>query len=82
MNVTSGMVAKAVAGRENGSFFLITAVKDGFVFIADGKERKLEKPKMKSLKHIRLTKMVIDMNDITNKKLKKILSEINGTSEI
>lgn len=71
MEVKIGMVVKAIAGRDKDRFFVIKEVKDNFVLIVDGKSRKLEFPKKKKIKHLRLTKSIIDIEEITNKKLKK-----------
>lgn len=74
MTVVKGSVVRALAGRDQDRFFVAEAVEDRFVYIADGKERKLEKPKRKNVKHISPTGSVIDMTDMTDKKLRKILA--------
>lgn len=74
MNVVKGSVVKALAGRDQGSFFVAVAAEDRFVYIANGKERKLSSPKRKNVKHISPTGMVADMTDMTDKKLKRLLS--------
>ena len=80
MNIVKGSVVKSTAGRDQGSLFVATAVEDRFVFISDGKERKLEHPKRKNVKHISPTGSRIDTNGLTNKKLKKLLSELTTQS--
>lgn len=75
MKVVKGSVVKALAGRDQGSFFVAVAAEDRFVYIADGKERKLGSPKRKNVKHISPTGRVIDMTDMTDKKLKRLLTE-------
>lgn len=75
MNITIGSVVKALAGREKNSFYVAVGIHDGFVEIADGKERKLEKPKRKNIKHISPTKTIIDTKELTNKKLRKLIDE-------
>lgn len=74
MNVVKGSVVKALAGRDQGSFFVAVAAEDRFVYIANGKERKLSSPKRKNVKHISPTGTVADMTDMTDKKLKRLLS--------
>lgn len=74
MNVVKGSVVKALAGRDQGSFFVAVAAEDRFVYIADGKERKLSSPKRKNVKHISPTGTVADMTGMTDKKLKRLLS--------
>ena len=48
-----------------------------YVLISDGRTRKLSGPKKKSIKHLKMTGTVIDINDITNKKLKMVLKNID-----
>ena len=45
MEAKIGMIVRSAAGHDKGNFLVITAVEGDFAFIADGKERKLEKPK-------------------------------------
>ena len=54
---------------------VITAAEGDFAFLADGKERKLSKPKKKRLKHLSVTKTVIALDDLTDKGLRSCLRE-------
>ncbi|MBQ7132272.1 MAG: KOW domain-containing RNA-binding protein [Oscillospiraceae bacterium] len=74
MKIEKGRVVKALAGRDSGRFFVIVDIGEKFVEIADGKTRKLKEPKTKSLKHLMLTNTVTDIDGITDKKLRKVLS--------
>lgn len=74
MKVVNGSVVKALAGRDQGRFFVAVAAEDRFVYIADGKERKLLSPKRKNVKHISPTGTRLDMTDMTDKKLKRLMS--------
>ncbi|MCH5195006.1 MAG: KOW domain-containing RNA-binding protein [Oscillospiraceae bacterium] len=75
MDVQTGMIVRSAAGRDKGKFMVIAAIADGFVYLADGKERKLASPKKKNEKHICPTKTVISTDDLTDKGLRKILRE-------
>lgn len=75
MDIKVGSVVRARAGRDKDSYFVAVELNDGFVKIADGRTRKLEKPKLKNIKHISPTHRVIDTEQLTNKKLRKILAE-------
>lgn len=77
MNVLQGSVVKSLAGHDKNSYFVAIRIDSRYVYIADGKERKLESPKKKNIKHIAITKSVIDLHEITNKKLRKLLNEFN-----
>ncbi|MCC8135879.1 MAG: KOW domain-containing RNA-binding protein [Ruminococcus sp.] len=78
MKVQKGSVVKAAAGRDDGGYFVVTGVQNGFCFIADGKSRRLDSPKRKNIKHLRFTNSMIDLNDITDKKLRTLLKEFSA----
>ena len=77
MKLNVGSVVRAKAGRDNGGFFVVTALGKDHCFIADGKSRKLASPKRKNIKHIRVTDSMIDLNDITDKKLRNTLKQFS-----
>ncbi|MFA5658575.1 MAG: KOW domain-containing RNA-binding protein [Oscillospiraceae bacterium] len=77
MEIASGCVAKSIAGHDRGLYFVVIKVQEGYVYLANGKERKLEAVKRKNIRHISLTGKVIDLNEITNKKLRKLLDEFD-----
>ena len=74
-NIKVGSEGKACAGRDKGRWFVAVAVNGGFIEIADGKERRLEKPKRKNIKHISPTDTLIDTDGLTDKKLRKLIYE-------
>ena len=74
-----GSVVRADAGRDSGGFFTVTGTDGKYCFIADGKSRPLAKPKRKNIRHVRAANSMIDLNDITDKKLRKLLREIAET---
>lgn len=80
MEIKIGSVVRVRAGRGKGSCFVALENRDGFVNIADGKTRKLENPKKKNIKHISPMHRTIDTKDLTNKKLRKILAELETQS--
>ena len=57
---------------------LIPYLKDGFVYLADGKERKLSAPKKKNIRHIAFTKAEINLDNLTDKGLRSFLREYTG----
>ncbi len=55
-----GRVAVSSAGRDAGRMFIILSVIDAhYVYIADGDFRKIDHPKKKKLKHLKLTETVL-----------------------
>ena len=75
MELEVGMVVRAVAGRDADGFFVVTALDGEFVWIADGVRRKLSEPKHKRRTHLRRTCTVMDLNGITDKKLRTLLRD-------
>jgi len=79
------------AGRDEGKIFLITRLIDAnYAYISDGDLRRIEKPKKKKIKHLVITKDVIDTiankisTDIkvTNAEIRKALLEMQKPVEI
>ena len=60
MKLMKGSVVRAEAGRDGGGFFAVVGTDEKYCFIADGRSRKLDKPKRKNIKHIRITDSMID----------------------
>ena len=85
MILEKGQLVRSIAGHDIGEYFLVyQIIDDNFVLIVNGKTRKLEKPKLKKIKH--LSKMnkksdVIDSlnkNDLQsqNKKIRNVIFEL------
>lgn len=79
-----GSIVRAIAGRDELScfcgFFVVTGLEadTGYCFIADGRSRKLDSPKRKNIKHLRLTDSVLELDEITDKRLRTLLREYSG----
>lgn len=54
MEIDKSDIVLSLAGRDKGKHFFVIEKEDDFVLLADGKLRKLENPKRKKLRHIRL----------------------------
>ena len=80
MKLLKGSVVIAEAGRDGGKYFAVVEADEKYCLIADGKSRKLSSPKRKNIKHIRVTDSMIDLNDITDKKLRNALKQF-GSAE-
>lgn len=77
MKLKIGSVVRATAGRDGGALFAVTGIDGGFCTIADGKSRKLAHPKRKNRRHIALTSSVINIEEITDKRLRALLRELD-----
>lgn len=84
MQFKPGMIVKSDAGHDGGSYYVIVKAKENRFYIADGKRRKLNKPKCKNPKHLRHTNKAVDlMQTDTNQKLRRVLTDLNsGTMSV
>ena len=80
--IEKGMVVRSKAGHDSNRFYLVVDLCDPFAYIADGKTRRLAKPKKKSLKHLQKTNTRVDVSNIqTDNQLKQLLHPFNyGTA--
>ena len=77
-----GRVVYSKAGRDKGRFMVITAAEGETLWVCDGKERPLERPKKKNRKHIGLTNTVLDSGSMsTNRSLRRALKPFGATNE-
>ena len=52
MELKEGMLAISKAGHDKGCWYVVVKLEDEYAFLADGKNRLLEQPKRKTLKHL------------------------------
>lgn len=76
MEIQTGTVVQALAGHDKGGYFaVIDFADDSHVLIADGKRRKVEKPKRKKRKHLKVVGQ-LNLQDVggwTNRRIRKAL---------
>ena len=53
MDISKSDIVISLNGRDQGKLFYVVKTEDNYVFLADGKGRKLDNPKRKKLKHVR-----------------------------
>ena len=82
MNFEAGMIVKPNSGHKTGNHFVLVKADESFVYIVDGKRRRLSNPKKKNKKHIVVTdKQKIDLNTQTDKSIRKLLNKYDLDSE-
>lgn len=82
MELEVGSVVFSKAGRDKGKFMSVVGFREKQVLLCDGKERPLERPKLKSLRHIAVTGYKLSEADTgSNRRLKKALSKFNECCE-
>ena len=70
-----GQIVCSKKGRDKGYFLAIVEEGQNYVLVCDGKERPLERPKKKNVKHLSFTGTVLDTDCFnTNKSLRKSLA--------
>ncbi len=77
-----GKVVCSLAGRDKGRLMVIVGTRGEGLLVCDGKERPLERPKLKNPKHLKFTNVLLDENRFkTNRALKKELKLLLGVHE-
>ncbi len=75
-DVKIGSVVISKAGHDSDGIFAVVKIEEKYVYICDGKERPVERPKRKNPKHILSTEFILESEEIsTNRKLKKALGK-------
>lgn len=75
-----GKIVLSLSGRDKGKSLAVINCDKNYVWVADGKERKIENPKKKNIKHISITDHTLKNDQFkTNKSLKKAIAVYNDT---
>ena len=60
MDIYPGRIVVSTAGRDKDRYFVVLSVQDGYCLISDGKVRKVDMPKKKKMKHLRVTEFFLE----------------------
>ena len=76
--IEPGQIVRSLAGRDKGNHQVVLKIVDeSYVYLVDGKQRTLEKPKKKKISHVQITKewvnLKIDENDLNDSYIRKQL---------
>ncbi|MBR4452066.1 MAG: KOW domain-containing RNA-binding protein [Clostridia bacterium] len=70
-----GMVVRSLAGRDSGYLLAVVRADENRVLVCDGKERPLDRPKIKNIRHVEPVNVILDEYDMRgNRALKKALA--------
>ena len=86
MDIARSDIVRASAGRDKGKVFFVLAVEGDYLLLADGKSRRLERPKRKKRKHVvfqarfdcRTAEKIRDGEKLSNSELRKTLAQFGG----
>ena len=88
-HISAGCIVKSLAGRDGGRLFVVSALAgEGYVYITDGRTRKVEHPKKKKLRHVEYAAYAsqdilqrIDQGRLTNSVVRRFLSELSSKEQ-
>lgn len=52
MEYRTGQLVRSIAGRDKGTEYLVIRAEGNYIYVADGKTRRLERLKKKKIKHV------------------------------
>jgi len=89
MNIDLADIVVSLNGRDAGRRFIVVGTKDEYSMIADGRGRRIEKPKLKKNKHLKLedkaegpiADKLKDNERVTNNELRRFLRAITDLKE-
>ncbi|MEG2377044.1 MAG: KOW domain-containing RNA-binding protein [Clostridia bacterium] len=82
-------IISSLAGRDKGRLFIVMETEPDFVYLADGRLRKLESMKKKRLKHVafvsplgeRLAAKIRNGEKVLNSEIRRALSEYSAEAD-
>lgn len=73
----TGQVVLSTCGRDVGKLQMVLEIlDDSYVLVVDGKQRKIEKPKKKKIKHLQKYNKKLQLESLTDKKLRYMLNNL------
>ena len=93
MEIGKSDIVLSVAGRDQGKLFYVMETDGAYVLVANGRERRLECPKRKKLKHVRkvprtesrIARKIASVEKVLNSELRRDLAafrqEINSQNQ-
>ena len=82
MDIARSDIVRSAAGRDKGKLFVVLAVEEDYLLLADGRYRKLESPKRKKRRHTvifargegRTAEKIRNDEKVTNSELRRTLA--------
>ena len=88
MELDRSQFVVSLAGRDRGRIFFVVDIDPVFVYLADGRLRRVEAPKKKKRKHVaffsegsdRLREKLCETGKVTNSEIRRAISPYNAQS--
>jgi len=89
MDIARSDIVISTAGRDKGKLFFVLGTEEDFLLLADGKTRRLERPKRKKRKHAvlaaryecRTADKIRSGEKVTNSELRRTLAQYGGEGD-
>ena len=86
MDIAKSVIVRSAAGRDKGKLFFVLDTEGEFLLLADGKTRKVERPKRKKRRHAvfamasdtRVAEKIRSGEKITNSEVRRTLAQLSG----
>ena len=86
MDIARSDVVRSAAGRDKGELFFVLETQGDFLLLADGRRRRVERPKRKKRKHVeaagaphnRTAEKIRCGEAVPNSELRRTLAQIRG----
>lgn len=94
LDIALSDIVISLNGRDKGKYFFVLSTEDIYALLCDGKSRRVDKPKRKKLKHVRLesksdSRTALKLRNgfkVTNSEIRRALAEyqikIRGEKEV
>jgi len=89
MGIDIACFVESQSGRDKGKYFLVIGTQDEYALIADGRGRRIDKPKMKKHKHLKvedkadglIAEKLTSGGKVTNNDIRKALAQFAADRE-
>lgn len=72
--MTKGQIVRSIAGHDKNDFFVVMDIDGQYATICDGKHRPVQRMKRKKLKHLSMTKTIVDIDQVqTNREIRRAI---------
>lgn len=69
----SGMLVRSLAGHDKGKLYIIIDEREKKIFLADGKIRTMQNPKVKKMIHVQLIKKKLETQELTDYSIRSFI---------